>query len=85
MRASDLILAAVAVIENSTSPYSTALAGQLRELYVPALYHEKSLRAQVTNGTGPRETALGHKPKGITVTADAVQTDAALAALECGD
>ena len=85
MRASDLILAAVAVIENSTSPYSTALAGQLRELYVPALYHEKSLRAQVTNGTGPRETALGHKPKGITVEGKSVQTDQALECLSGSD
>ena len=33
----------------------------------------------------PRETALGHKPKGITVVGHSVQTDAALEALSCSD
>ena len=82
MLASHLIGQAVTIIARGSSPYRDELLTQLQHMIYATCMHEKCV---VSKTIPPRETALGHKPKGVTVAGHSVQTDAALAALECGD
>lgn len=82
MLASHLIGQAVSIIAMNSSPYREELLTQLQHLVFASMMHERCVESKTIP---PRETALGHKPKGVTVAGHSVQTDAALAALECGD
>ena len=81
-KASEHIAAAMHEIGDSSSPWRPALLMQLEHLKAVAVMHEMYAEKQ---DIAPRQTALGHKPAGITVEAHSVNTDAALAALECSD
>ena len=81
MKASELIRRAVEVIEFNASPYQTELVTQLRHLHFATLMHERV----VSSPQIPTETALGHRPCGITVAGHSTHTDAGLAALDGGD
>lgn len=81
MKASELIRHAVELIGHNSSPYQTELVAQLQHLHYATLMHERVVYSKQI----PIETALGHKPKGLTVAGHSVQTDAALSALECSD
>ena len=82
MRASELIGQAVTIIARGSSPYRNELLTQLQHMIYASRMHELCVKSQ---SIPPRETALGHKPKGITVAGHSVQTDAAIKALEAGD
>lgn len=80
MRASDIILKAIEVVERDSSPWRPELLAELNHTLRAAYLHESWIKP-----APPRETALGHKPKGITVAGHSVATDKALQALECSD
>ena len=84
MQASDLIRQAVRAVESHASPWRDELENQLRDLEIVAYRHETWVTGS-RKPTPPKSTALGHKPKGVTVLGHETQTDAALMALECGD
>ena len=74
-------------IEEKQSPWMTELSAELASILDAVKLHEDypNHENSTTHRVPPRETALGHRPKGTTVAGHAVQTDAALAALECSD
>ena len=82
MLASHLIGQAVSIIAMNSSPYREELLTQLQHLVFASMMHERCVESQ---SIPPKTTALGHKPKGVTVAGHSVQTDAAIAALEAGD
>lgn len=80
MRGSELIRCAIEEIERDSSPWAPELVLQLQHLAHVSVMHEGWIKP-----SAPRETSLGHKPRGVTVAGHSVQTDAALNALECSD
>ena len=78
MTGSEHIQLAIQHVQQLDSPWGEELAVQLALLYNVTLLHEKTAS---NPPQGPTETALGHKPKGLTVAGHSVQTDRALEAL----
>ena len=85
MRASEHLQAALTELGQQSSPWRPGLVLQLRHLITVATRHEDWAETETVADAGPRETALGHKPRGVTVAGHSVQTDAALTALACSD
>ena len=64
------------------------LLGMLPIGYSPlgeAISYPAELNAGDVEDNAPRETALGHSPRGITVGGHETHTDAALESLNCSD
>ena len=85
MKTSDYLSLAVASLERTSSPWRPELQQTLQHLVYVARRHEEFVIAEAPLDPPTPGTALGHKPRGITVTAHSTHTDAALQALDCSD
>ena len=81
MKASEFLRHAIESVERESSPWRPELLKELNHIMRAIRMHE----SWVGYTPPPRQTALGHKPQGVTVAGHSVQTDAALSALECSD
>ena len=78
MLASTHILNAIAVVEQTSSPWKPDLIKELSQILNATRIHES------WEYNMPRQTSLGHSANGV-VDAHAMATDAGLAILDCND